>query len=112
VTATAQLPLQRQPRSSPRQGLRATETGLPLVGPAGSVESANIKTKTSYERKNKTVPARGAVQPPVGRPCNGGTQIEILKENEMMLTNHRRPRGRSPPLGQLYLTQADQSVNI
>jgi hypothetical protein len=86
-----------------------------LVGPAGSVESANIKTKTSYERKskNKTVPARVAVQPPVGRPCNGGTQIEILKENEMMLTkNHRRPRGRSPPLGQLYLTQADQSVNI
>jgi hypothetical protein len=39
-------------------------------------------------------------------------KIEILKENEMKLTNHRRPRGRSPPPGQLYLTQADQSVNI
>ena len=25
------------------------------------------------------------------------TQVEILKENEMMLTNRRRPRGRSPP---------------
>jgi hypothetical protein len=92
VTATAQLPLQRQPRSPPRQRLRATETGLPVGRPCGSVESANIKTKTSYERKNKnkTVPARGAVQPPVGRPCGG----------------------RSPPLSKLYLTQADQSINI
>ena len=25
---------------------------------------------------------------------------------------HRRPHGRSPPLGQLYLTHVDQSVNI
>jgi len=33
-------------------------------------------------------------------------------ENEMMLTNHPRRRARSPPLGKLCLTQADQSVNI
>ena len=57
MTTTAQLPLQRQPRSPPKQRPRAADQ--PPVGrPCGSVESANIKTKTFYERKTKTKPSQ------------------------------------------------------
>jgi hypothetical protein len=43
VTATAQLPPPRQPRPPPRQRLRATETGLPLVGPATARSPPPVK---------------------------------------------------------------------
>lgn len=33
-------------------------------------------------KPKQTIPARAAVQPPVGRPCNGGTQIEIQPKGE------------------------------
>jgi hypothetical protein len=56
VTAKAQLPLQRQPCSPPRQRLRATETGLPLVGPRQPGERQHQNKKTSYERKTKKRP--------------------------------------------------------
>jgi hypothetical protein len=96
--------------------------------PCGRVKIPTSK-QTFYEKENqnKTILARGAVVPPVGRPCNAGTQIETAwldfrsprsrarlrrQGSEMMLPTHRRPHGRSPPLGELYLTHVDQSVNI
>src|ERR1017187_8033811 len=48
----------------------ACEGAQPPVGrPCGTTESSGIKTqKLPMKRKTKTIPARGAVQPPVGRP--------------------------------------------
>jgi hypothetical protein len=46
MTGTAQLPVQRQPRFA-AEALSACDGDQPPVGrPCGTVESANIKTKT------------------------------------------------------------------
>src|ERR1022692_2472637 len=45
------------------------KSSLPLVGPAAPQRAPASKHKNlPMKRKTKTIPARGAVQPPVGRP--------------------------------------------
>src|ERR1017187_1357091 len=54
---------------------------LPLVGPAAPQRAPASKHKNlPMKRKTKTIPARGAVQPPVGRPRDSYAQINIQRK--------------------------------
>lgn len=64
----------------PDSGRGRGQAYLPLVGPA-AVEGVAAKTQNlPGKEKPKTIPARGAVEPPVGRPCDGGTRIDIQRK--------------------------------
>jgi hypothetical protein len=84
VTGTAPLLLQRQARFAAETAPVCCQRPAPGWSALRQRRKRQHQNKTSYERKtkNKTVPARGMAQPPVGQPCNGGTQIEVLQESE------------------------------
>ena len=114
----------KQKQNHPRLEARSS---LPLVGPATGHTNRD-STQTTRPRSDTAPPTdswmrkrnfrlgnricakpplypAGILLPPIGRisgvpviACNSGGQ-----ENEMMLTNPRRPRGRSLPLGQVLL---------
>ena len=89
-------------------------SSLPLVGPATVAHKSRFnQTGQPYLCKTAALPGRFLVDPdwPDFRSLRSRAR-QRRQGNEMMLTKHRIPHGRSPPLGQLHLTHVDQSVNI
>jgi hypothetical protein len=92
------------------------ENRISDTGSAGSfldAKSQQPQTGQQYLWQTAVLPGRLLVDPESPDFRNPRSRARRRRQGtEMKLTKHRRPHGRSPPMGQLYLTHVDQSVNI